>query len=47
MANDVIRNCWRHTKVLNEDADMNVESMIRCDRQELEKEIGQVMQGVV
>ena len=44
MASDVIRTCWRHTKVLNEDVDMNVDSMIWRDLQELDKEIGQVVQ---
>ena len=40
----MIRNCWCRTKVLNEDVDMNVYSVIRRYRQELDKEIGQVVQ---
>ena len=44
MASDVIRNCWRRTKFLNEDVDMNVDSMIRRDLHELDKKIGQVLQ---
>ena len=37
MASDFIRNCWRHTKVLNEGVDMNVDSMIQRGRQELDE----------
>lgn len=43
MDSATIRNCWRHTKVVGEEIDANVDILIHRDKNELNNEIEQVV----